>query len=985
MKFSRPHLQFGGIQLRFFALLFSCVAAVGFMAAQSNVGSVTGSVVNRDTKGYLEGARVTLVELNRSTLSQRDGSFIIADVPPGTYRVTTYYTGFDVMATTVQVDTGRASNLEFSLLPEVYNLDKFVVSASQIGEAASITKQRNVMNVMNVVSTEAFGNVADGNIGNFLMHLPSISGDMENGEVTGVRVRGLPPHLSAVNVDGVRAASALAGFNSMSDRAAQIDHIPSEFVKEIELIKAPLPEHAVDSLGGGVNLVTKSALDFDHDVFTYRAGVNHNFQRSDLRQYTPNLALSYLTRRGEKRNIGIALSLTYTDSVSPRDRIDGQRVEADLRNTQARTLANANERWRKGVGFKFDYRFNDQASVYAKFQHNYFLTRRPRTELAVKVTSRLVADYKVVSRAAIEAGTTPRTTAGAVAGVAPGYTDTFTELLGASFLHQVSGDSAPRIWQYFYELGGARQFGGDQKLSFQATYNPSNGRTTAEGLIATMVPRFGLSIDAHGDQRKPVYRQTYGPTIGLGSDLSQYTATYSELEDLADDNMTNLKTDYEKVFRSLSNPIKLKSGVSWRRQMKYGGAGTAPNYNFVGADGVLGRNPATGINDDNLAQFLTGRPVFPVKVQGSSPWPAMDDLDFKRSQTLFKTNPKYFAQFAPATYNINQATEEVSAAYAQASAQYGKLNVLGGVRFERTAVVATGRVTDPRSPTVLTATKNGDYQGYFPSLHLRYDVSKSLVGRASYSTSMARPNMTDLFPTTSVSYSGDIGTVTQNNPGLKPQFAKNIDLSLEYYFEPAGVFSLGWFHKDITDFISRGLTQIGTGPDNGFNGKYASFDLNTAFNVGSAEVQGFEINYNQNFAMLPKPFNGFSLFANYTSLRTSGKYNNGVSELDGFVPQTANAGITYHWRSFTSRVSYNYTGDFLRTRNNDINQQLRFRPKTVVDISFQYQYRPQLAFFVDFVNLGDSWPVWYTGTNRERVRIADSYGARSNIGVSGRF
>jgi len=965
-----------------FALLLA-IASTG--KAQPAAGTISGTVSNRDSNGYLEGARVTLAELNRTTLTTRDGAFTFDQVPAGSHTVHIFYTGFDIFSTRVGVANGQVTPLAIGLNSQTYKLDAFEVSASQVGDAASITKQRNVPNVMNVVSTEAFGNVADGNIGNFLVRLPSISGDMENGEVTGIRVRGLPPHLNSVNVDGVRAASALAGFNSMSDRAAQIDHIPSEFVKEIELIKAPLPEHAVDSLGGGVNLITKSAFDFDNDMLTYRAGLNHNFQRSDLRQYTPNMALTYLTRRGKDRNIGIALSLTYSDSVSPRDRIDGQRSEADLRNTQARTLANANERVRKGVGLKVDYRLDDQTSVYAKFQHNYFITRRPRTELKASVTSRLVADYNVVSRAAIEAGAVPRTTTGAVAGVAPGYTNTFTELLGATFLQQTSGDDAPEVWQYFYEVGGTRRLAGDQKLNFQATYNPSNARTGAEGLIATMIPKVGISIDAHQDQRKPVYRQTYGPTFGFGSDLNQYTATYSELVDRASDDMSNLKLDYEKLFRSLSLPVKFKAGLAWRRQEKFGGAGSAANYNFVGADGVMGRNSATGVNDDNLAQFLTRTPIYPVKVQGSEPWPDMNGFEFKSVQTAFNNNPRWFAPIAPPVFNINEAKEYVSAAYAQASVQTGRLNVLGGVRFERTNVDATGRVVDPRQPAATTVTKSGGYQDYFPSIHFRYDATKSVVGRASFSTGMARPNMSDLYPTTSVSYSGDYGAVTQNNPGLKPQYSQNIDLSLEYYFEPAGILSAGWFHKDIKDFISRSLGQIGSGPDNGFNGSYVLFDLNSATNVGSANVQGFELNYSQTLAMLPRPFNGLSLFANYTSLTTSGKYNNGVAELDGFVPKTGNAGVTFRWRDFTSRVSYNYTGDFLRSRNNNIYQQLRFRPKTTIDLNFQYSFRAELAFFLDLVNITDSWPVWYTGTDRERVRITDSYGARANIGISGRF
>lgn len=966
-------------------LILPLTFAAHRMPAQTDAGSIGGMVVNRDTNGYLEGARVALVELNRTTITSREGSYLFSNVPAGKYTVRTFYTGFDEVSQAVEVSGGKASTLNFNLSSEVYKLDQFMVSTSQIGDAASITKQRNVPNVMNVVSTEAFGNVADGNIGNFLVRLPSISGDMENGEVTGVRVRGLPPHLSAVNVDGVRAASALAGFNSMSDRAAQIDHIPSEFIKEIELNKAPLPEHAVDSIGGGINLITKSALDFDHDVLSYRAGVNHNFHRADLPQITPNMALTYMTRRGEKKNIGVALSLTYSDSVSPRDRVDGQRVEADMRNTQARTLANANHRWRKGVGFKLDFKPNDNAQLYFKFQHNYFLTIRPRTEFQARLTSRLVADYSVVSRAAIEAGATPRTSTGAVAGVAPEYSDTYTELLGAIFKHSVTGDSAPRIWQYFYEIGGSQTLKGDQKLSFQATYNPSNGRTTAEDFNAVMVPRVGLSIDARKGQLNPIYRQTYGPTIGYGSNMDLYTANYTNIVDIAHDNMTHVKADYEKAFTALPHELKLKSGVHYRHQDRFGGLGSAANYLFVGADGVQGLNPLTGRNDDNIGRFLKSKPVQPVKVQGTQPWPSMNDLNFPAVQAMWRSTPEFFRPVSPEAYNINQAVEDVGAAYVQGSAQFAKLHVLGGVRFEQTDVSATGRVTDSKNPTTTKVTKDASYRDLFPSIHFRYDLSKHMVARASVSTAMARPNMTDLFPTTSVSYSGDYGTVTQNNPGLKPEYSTNLDLSLEYYFEPAGVVSVGLFHKDITNFISRSLSTIGSGSNNGFDGRYENFNLNRTFNVGDATVKGFELNYNQNFAMLPKPFNGLSVFANYTYIKTDGSYDNGVRELNGFVPKTANLGVAYRWRDFSTRVSYNYTGDFLRTRNNDINQQLRFRPKETYDISFQYQYSQKVSFFLDLINITDSWPVWYTGTNTERVRIVDSYGARANVGISGRF
>ena len=49
--------------------------------------------------------------------------------------------------------------------------------------------------------------------------------------------------------------------------------------------------------------------------------------------------------------------------------------------------------------------------------------------------------------------------------------------------------------------------------------------------------------------------------------------------------------------------LLIQDEIARREQKKFGGAGSVANYQFVGADGVQGRNSATGINDDNLAQL----------------------------------------------------------------------------------------------------------------------------------------------------------------------------------------------------------------------------------------------------------------------------------------------------------------------------------------------------------------------------------------------
>jgi TonB-dependent receptor len=247
--------------------------------------------------------------------------------------------------------------------------------------------------------------------------------------------------------------------------------------------------------------------------------------------------------------------------------------------------------------------------------------------------------------------------------------------------------------------------------------------------------------------------------------------------------------------------------------------------------------------------------------------------------------------------------------------------------------------------------------------------------------------MNNLFPITTVSYdaSGTDGTVTQNDPGLKPQYSKNYDASLEYYFEPAGVLSFGVFRKDLTDFLAREVREIGSGADNGFGGLYAGFDYSTTTNQGKAKIEGVEFNYMQQLTMLPKPFDRLQVFANFTSLRTQGQYASGAEELAKFVPRTSNAGLSYQWRAFQVRIAQRSTSAFLDGYNANVYQRTRFRADQKIDLSLKYQFRRQLAVYFDVLNLRNKWPDQYTGNDQGRVQFSNVYGTKLNMGINGRF
>jgi outer membrane receptor protein involved in Fe transport len=80
--------------------------------------------------------------------------------------------------------------------------------------------------------------------------------------------------------------------------------------------KGNTPDQPADSLGGTVNLVTKSAFDFKQRVLTYRAGLNLNTYRKgevtrqqlapfNLGRYGPTAALTFMDAFGPQRQYGL--------------------------------------------------------------------------------------------------------------------------------------------------------------------------------------------------------------------------------------------------------------------------------------------------------------------------------------------------------------------------------------------------------------------------------------------------------------------------------------------------------------------------------------------------------------------------------------------------------------------------------------------------------------------------------------------------------
>jgi len=168
-------------------------------------------------------------------------------------------------------------------------------------------------------------------------------------------------------------------------------------------------------------------------------GGNVNTYRNNTNRWRPTGAFTYMDSFAGGR-LGVTLTGSYAETTNTRDRTQMEfRETTDDRNSRARALDDNNDRTRQGYSLKLEYRVDDTLTFRVDGRVNRFEMDTNRVNYQASATgNRLIADFNVVSRAAIEAGAVPRTTAGLAAGIAPGFTPLFTEMLNADWVNQVA-------------------------------------------------------------------------------------------------------------------------------------------------------------------------------------------------------------------------------------------------------------------------------------------------------------------------------------------------------------------------------------------------------------------------------------------------------------------------------------------------------------------------------------------------------------------
>lgn len=968
----RPAVCFRGLRAALVLALLPFTAATGFAQA---TGAIAGAVSNSATGQNLEGVEVTLAPGGQSTLTSRDGRFAFTGVAPGTYTLTASYSGLDPRTLEARVTAGATATIDFGLTSAVYQLEKFVVEGEREGNALAITERRNAGNVKDVISSDAFGNVADLNLGNFLQRMPGISKEESEGEIYLIRIRGVDSNMNAVSIDGTRGSN---GTTRSINRGFEIDKVPADFIETIEVTKAATPDMDADSIGGSVNLKTKSALDRRGRRATYNVGHSYN---ADQKSFRPLFSLSYSDVIQDK--LGLLFTASYNESHKPRDRSNllyEQTTDTDrpVFFTAANWGQDQLKHKRQGLGLRFDYRLGAATKVYFNSTYSYYVDQLNRRQPTINT---------------------------ATAAMIVSVSNTVTETRNQTFTFNQNRRERD-VQTLNFTIGGenSRFLGG--KLDFTANFSPSKGEEE-RFIPARAVAGVGFRFDRSQTHRHFTVQQISGPDI---YDPRNSTMTSLDLPEISSrDQILGAQVNYRRAFTT-ALPLAIKTGARFREQVRRRDQ-TRNLYSYVGPNGVAG--PVGAANDDDLGRFFD-----PGYTHVAFSYPrGLQFLKLPELKETLRSQPQLFRRNVATSVqdtirNDTRAEETVTAAYLQGETRWRRLGVVAGVRLEETTFSASGykqeltpaerarrtawvgAVTDEEQTRRSLAEYGnptrgeGDYRNYFPSVHLKYSASRNLLGRLSYSTGIGRPNFGQIIPTMTIN--NDNLTITSNNPDLQPQRSKNLDLSLEYYFEPAGLVSLGAFEKRLSNFIYRANVGRVDDRNNIFGEEYEGYTLTTDRNGGSAKIRGLEFSYSQQFSHLRGVWRGFGAFANLTWLRTEGDYgtpgqNNRGRTIPLFTPRTGNVGISYLAHGWTVRVKMNYSSDRLESYNANEARRVYDKGSTPVDFNLAYAFSRRFSVYADVIN------VFNTGTNhqytyiKDRMTRNDLYTTVIKFGVSGNY
>lgn len=885
-------------------------------------------------------------------------------------------------------------------------VDEIVVLGVRAAELNAREEERTKNIFSSVISQDDAGNFADQNVAEALQRLPGITLQKSEGEGKFVTVRGLGPGFVSVNMNGNELASS-----SSDTRAFALDAVPADLLSSIEVFKSLTPDMDLNSIGGTVNVKTVSAFDRKKDSFRVSGQIAHQQYSGEN---SPKISLQG-TNLFADDTIGLGYSASYekryTDVYEVRHHaneeltyrqkflkgMDEPEGAIMLTPWQFENREEQAERERTALSVDLGWRPNENHDFYVRYSYTSLddldiaLREYYRFDLAfiddLNDTSKMQANEKEIAYIDPASGVfgvldaelqhqffiqkgTAETNAFDIGGKNI-FNDSWT--LDYNYSRSVGKFSKPDGRRVQFRTQDLAMLGKAGKDYFAAEIVTKNEMAELSGASLDAIINAGGNI-VRGERRQAnmSYDNIFIEDSFRNDTLSQFNI--------------NLRKDFDHDFINY-----VKAGINFKereRDRNKDRWSIVPGSFPAGCEGDIEclRYSSISLSSDDIATHTPNHPDFQYDLITRADTERLLGIT---SRIAKWTDPNQMGQESrKEDYFL---TEDTQAAYVMAEIRLSeKSSVVTGVRYENTDFASDGylairndRFADDGEGLFGQEGTNMDiaipllntqksYDGFFPSIHYRYELNDETLVRASLWSSFTRPsfdqarafaeivgrvNLCNPVPAipsgapegtepqiicndnppgnrgsiTSdkhiVAANGELfylaseNTLRVGNPHLVAMTSANFDTSISWYGDNGDHWQVAAFYKDIDDFIvevrgaSLGFDQLPQQlPLDQITQFHIPEDLvidrvNTTINGDNAKVYGVELTYSKYFD------SGFFVQSNLTLMDSKAKVGDtvrvGSIQLPDQANETFNLSVGWEKDGINARLIGNYRSKVL--------------------------------------------------------------------------
>ncbi|MFQ3198075.1 MAG: iron complex outermembrane receptor protein [Paraglaciecola sp.] len=699
--------------------------------------------------------------------------------------------------------------------------------------ARSMDIKRESSGVVDAISAEDMGKFPDTNLAESLQRITGVTVSRANGEGSQITVRGFGPAKNLVTLNGRQMPGT--GYT----RSYNLENLSSEGVSALEVYKTARAENPSGGLGATVNIVTAKPLDSPGLKYSVSAKGIYDSSTVTGDDVTPQLAALYSNTFADNTfGVALSLSLQERDFQQQSANIPGWQADQGLGNATGDDAIDLRGEDAEGEKLGHTYfprqisynindversRLNGQLTLqYAPTEDMTFSLDYVRSEAETSNDGRGFGVWfnfggNISAYELDENGTAVNFTETANDYAHSANKSTLlveAESIGLNFEWQLSNDF--HVEFDYHDSSNASDNGADKgsRHAGNVILAPNNIMTKTYDYTTGEVPQFAMTwpdgaAEASPGDFDPLFAQ-------FGRNQGESTVKQAQLHS-------------EWVNPDDSFLANVKFGLAHTKQTFGGYSANNGNVGPNGYNGNMAIFPDSMFTRQDTGDFLDALDGGGNDLSTNYYYTFDYAEAVSRMAGYFDNFPLDPLDSGFGVYNTSNVEEETASAYVSAEMYFDiadmPVDVSVGLRYEQTDVVSdvlqnvedfivwsnpTEWQTRYKLGDQNTLQGTGDYNVILPNLDLRIELMEDFYGRFSIGKTISRAPLGDLLGSRSLSGSPKPGSRngSSGNPSLLPFESSNVDLSLEYYYGDASYVSLGYFRKNVENFLTRTTNEI---------------------------------------------------------------------------------------------------------------------------------------------------------------------------------